>query len=176
MSAGAALAALVGMFVVGIFGPHEPLQGVGALSQFVCRDCQPVGGVPEIAGDDGKPNCCADSGDGGLPVRGVGRAIGGINRLFAVAHGTAQIGNLSDKNGHLSKGGDYGYNAYSDRPSLVDIVALYVVGMVGGPLLGCIGALHLNNDRKRVGAALICGALSLCAASSIAFVIGLGVS
>lgn len=71
-------------------------------------------------------------------------------------------------------GGEYGYNAYTNRPPLVRVVALYVLGMVAGAILGCWGAINANHNGRRFGTALIGGGLGLCALSSVVFVLGLG--
>jgi hypothetical protein len=115
-------------------------------------------------------------GNVGLFVGGIGGGSRSADRFLAVANGASQVDDLKHQNSNLSEGSEYGYNAYSNRPSLVCVVAVYVFGMFGGALLGCVGALHFNHDRKRLGTSLIIlGAVALVW-SSVAFVLGLGLS
>jgi hypothetical protein len=113
-------------------------------------------------------------GNFGLSIRSIRGAIRCRDSQLAIANRASQIDNLADQNGCLDEGGDYGRNAYSNRPPLIRVVAIYLGSMFGGSLLGCWGALNLNNNRQRLGAALIGTGGLIVIWGSVAFVFGLG--
>jgi hypothetical protein len=79
-----------------------------------------------------------------------------------------------DGGSYSTESGDDGYNAYTNRPPLIRVVGLYLLSMLGGAFLGCLGALNIDGKRKRLGTALVVTGLSIATVGSVAFVIGLG--
>jgi hypothetical protein len=98
----------------------------------------------------------------------------GFDSTLAIPHSSPEIYYLPNQNNNLSDSSEYGYNTYTDCPPLICVVALYLLGTIAGAVLGCWGALYVNNDRKFIGATLICAGLGLCALSSVSFALGRG--